>query len=438
MLEKHGSVRELEITFLTKSGERRTGLNSAGIIEIAGQKCIIAFFQDITERKSLEKQLRQAQKMEAIGQLAGGIAHDFNNLLGIIIGYSQLFEEQLDEKHPLKPKVAQIQKAGERAAALTRQLLAFSRQQVLEPKVLDLNAVVADMSKMLHRLIGEDIDLVTVPAPDLGHVKADQGQMEQVIMNLAVNARDAMPQGGKLTITTANADLDDVYVRQHLAGAPGPYVVLQVSDTGCGMDRDTQARIFEPFFTTKESGKGTGLGLSTVYGVVKQSEGYIWVYSEPGQGTTFKIYLPRVDQPETPAEPVSGVRKDARGTETILVVEDAQALRELTRELLESAGYTVLEASDGAEALRIAKEHHGPIHLLLTDVVMPGMDGRALAESMVVSHPDLKVLYVSGYTDDAILRHGIFDSKITLLQKPFRREDLTRKVRDVLGPAKHP
>jgi two-component system cell cycle sensor histidine kinase/response regulator CckA len=432
ILKKQGSVRNLEITYLTKSGERRTGLDSAEVIEVAGEKCVIAIFRDFTEQKFLEKQLRQAQKMEAVGQLAGGIAHDFNNLLGVIIGYSEILEERLDRNHPLRPKAAQIKKAGQSAAGLTRQLLAFSRQQMLEPKVLDLNAILADTLKMLQRLIGEDIELITIPGPALGRVKVDPGQIEQIVMNLVVNARDAMPQGGRLIITVANAKMDEVTIRQHPGAVPGSYVMLTVSDTGCGMDQETQTRIFEPFFTTKEVGKGTGLGLSTVYGVVKQSGGYISVYSEPGRGTTFKIYFPRIEEAMTASEPDTSGKEIGRGRETILLVEDAQALRELAHELLEDSGYTVLEAADGADAIRVAEQYRQPILLLITDVVMPGMDGRKLAGHMAHSYPGMKVLYMSGYTADAIAHHGVLDSGLVLLQKPFTRESLNRKVREVL------
>jgi CheY-like chemotaxis protein len=383
----------------------------------------------------LEQQLRQAQKMEAVGRLAGGIAHDFNNLLGVIIGYSEIFEERLGQSDPLRPKAELIKKAGQRAATLTRQLLAFSRQQVLEPKVLDLNAVVADTLKMLQRVLGEDIELIMVPGPELGRIKADQGQIEQIIMNLAVNARDAMPHGGKLTISTVNEELDEVYARQHPAVVPGSYVMFAVSDTGCGMDRETQTHIFEPFFTTKELGKGTGLGLATVYGVVKQTGGYIWVYSEAGRGSTFKIYLPRIEEAMTASDPAKGGKEIGRGWETVLLVEDAQPLRELARELLEASGYTVLEAGSGAEAIQVAEQHLGPIHLLLTDVVMPGMDGPKVAECITRIYPGIKVLYASGYTDDAIVHHGVLDSGITLLQKPFTHATLTNKVREVLGVA---
>jgi two-component system, cell cycle sensor histidine kinase and response regulator CckA len=434
LLRKTGVAPPWEKEFFRKNGTRVSVL--IGVVSMTAQSGdieAVSFVVDISERKLLEKRLRQAQKMEAIGQLTGGIAHDFNNLLGVIIGYSEILGDRLPENDPLRPKAEQIRKAGRRAAALTRQLLAFSRQQVLDPKILGLNAVVADTLKMLQRLIGEDIELVTVPAQDLGLIEADQGQIEQIIMNLAVNARDAMPQGGKLTITTANAEIDDIYARQCLDTVPGSYVMLAMSDTGCGMDEETQTRIFEPFFTTKEEGKGTGLGLSTVYGVVKQSGGYTSVYSEVGLGTTFKIYFPRIKKTVSAALPNGGSSKPLRGWETILLAEDALPLRELTRELLEEHGYTVLEAANGADAIRLAEKHREPIHLLLSDVVMPGMGGRELAESLVRIHPETKVLYMSGYLDDAIIRHGVLDAEIALLQKPFTKESLTHKVREALG-----
>jgi PAS domain S-box-containing protein len=435
-LKSTGSASPWEKQFFRKDGSRVSVLIGVTTLTAArGELETVSFVVDISERKKLEAQLRMAQKMEAVGQLAGGIAHDFNNLLGVIIGWSEVFEERLDQNDPLRPKAEQIKKAGQRAAALTRQLLAFSRKQVLEPRVLDLNAVVADTLKMLQRLIGENIELIAIPAPDLGRVKADQGQIEQVILNLAINARDAMPQGGKLTITIANEEMDDISIRQHPGAVPGSYVMLSVSDTGCGMDHETQAHIFEPFFTTKELGKGTGLGLSTVYGIMKQSGGYISVYSELGRGTTFKSYLPRIEQSVPQGTPGRNTKDLVRGWETILLVEDAQPLRELARELLETNGYTVLEAANGADAIQVAEKYGKPIHLLLTDVVMPGMDGSKLAERMGDSYPGIKVLYMSGYTDDAIVHHGVLDSGITLLQKPFTRESLTRKVREVLGVA---
>jgi nitrogen-specific signal transduction histidine kinase/ActR/RegA family two-component response regulator len=403
---------------------------------MSGETEAVSFVVDITERKKLEQQLRQAQKVEAIGQLAGGIAHDFNNLVGIIIGYSEIFEERLGLDDPLRPKAEQIKKAGRRAASLTRQLLAFSRQQALEPRVLDLNAVIADTLKMLRRLIDENVELVAVPEPALGRVSADQGQIEQIIMNLTVNARDAMPRGGKLTISTGNAEMDDAFVRLHPGAIPGSYVVLSVSDTGCGMDLETQTHIFEPFFTTKGEGKGTGLGLATVYGVVKQSGGYISVKSEPGIGSTFRIYLPRIQEPVASAAPVDGGEKKAHGCETVLLVEDAHVLRELARELLEAGGYTVLEAANGADAISLAEKHPGPIHLLLSDVVMPGMNGPELAGKIIGARPDTKVLYMSGYTGDALPVQELLNSGAALLHKPFTGLSLATKVREVLAAAK--
>ena len=387
---------------------------------------------ELTERKQLEQQLLQSQKMEAVGRLAGGVAHDFNNLLTVIIGFSQLLLLDCPAGSAQRELLEEIARASEQAATLTRQLLAFSRQQLLEVRVLDMNTVVAEVGKMLDRLIGEDIDLVTVQSKDLGRVKADPGQIEQVIMNLAVNARDAMPKGGKLTIEAANVELDEAFARDHLSLAPGPYIMLAMSDTGVGMDAKIQERIFEPFFTTKERGRGTGLGLSTVYGVVKQSGGSIWVYSEIGRGTTFKIYLPRVDEVAKPAPPAFELEKRLEGTETILLVEDAEAVRLLIRSTLKSKGYTVLETRHGNEALGILEQAGKPIDLVLTDVIMPGMSGRELAETVKKSHPDIRVLYMSGYTDDAVLRHGILEPGNHFIQKPFRPVDLIRKVREVL------
>jgi len=433
-LEERGAVRDMEITFLAKSGERRAGLNSAEVIDIAGQKCILAIFKDITERKALEAKLRQAQKMESVGRLSGGIAHDFNNLLGVIIGYGSVLEERVDVDSDLRKGIQEIKKAGQRAAALTRQLLAFSRQQVLEPKVLSLNTVVADIGKMLLRLIGEDIELTTLLQPDLGRVKADQGQIEQVIMNLAVNARDAMPRGGKLIIETQNVDLDEHPVGQHSPTVPGRYILLSVTDTGVGMDKETLSHIFEPFFTTKEKDKGTGLGLSVVYGVVKQSGGYIWVDSEPAKGATFKIFLPRVEEAVERDNRQPSV-KSLKGSETILLVEDEESLRALTRSLLVQSGYTVLETNNGARALGIARDYHGSIHLLLTDVVLPGIGGSVLAEEMAKQYPTLKVLFMSGYTDKAIAAQGVLEEGTFLLQKPFEPEALRNRVREVLDAA---
>jgi len=387
--------------------------------------------RDITERRQLEAQLRQAQKMEAIGRLAGGVAHDFNNVLTAVFGYVDLLSEELPQDSGAQKDLLEVRKAAERAASLTRQLLAFSRQQVLEPVVLELNELVTDFEKMLHRVIGEDVELRLSLGRDIGNVRADPGQIHQVIMNLVVNARDAMPTGGKLTIETANAELTETYADLHKPVAPGPYVMIAVSDTGSGMTPETQARIFEPFFTTKEKGKGTGLGLSTVYGIIKQSGGYVWVYSEVGQGTTFKVYLPRVDAPaDTLAKPRS--TGPLAGTETILLAEDDAILRPLARELLEKLGYTVLEGADSNEALAAAERHRGPVHLLIADVILPGPSGRELARRLAVSRPDTKVLYVSGYTDDAIVHHGMLEPGLNFLQKPFTPAVLARKVREVL------
>ncbi|HEX7667955.1 MAG TPA: PAS domain S-box protein, partial [Polyangiaceae bacterium] len=388
--------------------------------------------RDITESHALEEQLRQAQKMEAVGRLAGGIAHDFNNLLTVIGGYGELLLTSIPSGDPNREPLQEIVTAGERAASLTRQLLAFSRKQILAPEVLDLNAVVAGMHKMLTRLIGEDVDLVTRLDASVGSVRADPGQLGQVIMNLAVNARDAMPRGGKLTIETANADLDDAYAHGHLNVVSGRYVMLAVSDTGSGMDAETQARIFEPFFTTKGQGKGTGLGLSTVYGIVKQSGGYIWVYSEPEKGTTFKIYRQRVEEAPAPAETPSGVHHSMNGTETILLVEDEGSIRTLARKALESVGYRVVEARSGPDALKLALGIADPIHLLVTDLVMPEMTGTDLASRLLESRPGLRILYMSGYADDAVVRHGLLDHHHHFLPKPFTPLILQRKVRDVL------
>jgi len=371
------------------------------------------------------------QKMEAIGQLAGGVAHDFNNLLTVINGFGELLAVRLEPTDPRRALVEEILKAGERAAALTQQLLAFSRRQVMVVQVVDLNEVVADTERMLRRLIGEDVELITLPDPELGRVRADPRQLQQVILNLAVNARDAMPHGGKLTIETANVELDETYARQHAAITPGAYVMLAVSDTGHGMDAETRSRIFEPFFTTKEQGKGTGLGLAMVYGIVKQSNGDIWVYSEPGQGTTFKLYFPRVDDAERPAPP-GAPQEIPHGTETILLVEDEPQVRALARRVLEACGYTVLEAARGDEALQCCQQHAEPIHLLLTDVVMPGMGGPAVARLMARVHPEIKVLYMSGYTDAAVARHGMLEAGAALLQKPFTPTTLAQQVRRVL------
>jgi PAS domain S-box-containing protein len=394
---------------------------------------IFGIAQDITARKRLEEQLVVSQKMEAVRLLAGGVAHDFNNLLGVIMGYSDLLLDGFPSDDPRCHQLQQIKKAGLRATSLTRQLLAFSRKQIFQPRILDLNALVTDFNKMLLRMVGEDIELVCNLKPSLGQIKADPGQIEQVIMNLVVNSRDAMPTGGKLIIETANVDLDETYCRAHPAVQPGLYAMVAVSDTGVGMDAKTQARIFEPFFTTKELGKGTGLGLATVYGVVKQSGGYVWVYSELGKGTTFKIYFPRIDEPvQAVAAMDQGKPELSRRSETILLVEDAESLRELTRVLLENNGYTVLAAENGAEAIELAEHEDRPIHLLLTDVVMPGMSGREVANYLTAKRPDMRVIYMSGYTNDVIAHHGVLDSGISFIEKPFSQETLMRKLREVL------
>ena len=390
------------------------------------------FVRDVTDQRRLQQQVLQSQKMEAVGRLAGGIAHDFNNLLTVITSYSDLVLEELAPDDVKRDDLEQVRKAADGAAALTRQLLAFSRQQVVEPRVVSLNAVVEGLQKMLRRVIDEDIELATSLAPDLGAVRADVGQLEQVLMNLAVNARDAMPTGGRLTIETANVEHDPDYARDHDAAAVRRFAMLAVTDTGCGMDEATKARIFEPFFTTKPPGKGTGLGLATVYGIVKQAGGFIWVYSEPGQGTSFKIYLPEVDATaERGATAPAGTRVPG-GTETVLLVEDAAAVRAVTKQVLERQGYTVLEAEDGEAALRLAHAHRGPIHLLLTDVVMPQLSGRELAERLAPLRPETRILYASGYTDDSVVRHGVLESGTAYLQKPFSPESLARKVREVL------
>ncbi len=393
------------------------------------------FAEDITERRALEQQLRQSQKMEAVGRLAGGIAHDFNNLLMVISGYSEFLLERLGSQPELRSPAQEIASAAERASSLTRQLLAFSRKQMLAPKTVYLNSIVTENLKMLTRMIGEDIDLVMHPAENLWPVRADSGQIEQVIMNLAVNARDAMPSGGKLTIEAANVSLDEEYARLHAPLRPGDYVMLALSDTGAGMDAETQSHIFEPFFTTKGP-KGTGLGLSTVYGIIKQSGGYIWVQSEVGKGTTFRIYLPRVAATGEPAVPQVAVAEQLRavepGTETILLVEDEANLRYLARQFLEKQGYKVIEAADGAVAMQIAVAHEGVIHLLLTDVIMPGMNGRELAQRISEIRPNVKVLYMSGYTENVVGHDGTLDAGVRLLQKPFNLRDLKSKVREVL------
>lgn len=403
------------------------------LLRDAGGKAngFLAAVTDVTERKQLEEQLRQSQRMEAVGRLAGGVAHDFNNLLTIITGYSDMLLNKMPEPEPLRRNVEEIKKASGRAASLTNQLLAFSRRQVLQAKVIDLNEIVADMNKMLRRLIPESIELVVNLEPQLGHIKADPGQIEQVIVNLAVNAREAMPQGGKLIIETANRELDEHYCRRHMSVKPGSYVMLSVSDTGAGMAPDVQEHIFEPFFTTK-TGKGTGLGLSTVYGIVKQSAGEIWVYSEPSLGSSFKIYLPRVQAAAERAETAVQPPTPASGRETILLVEDEETVRMLVREILQSNGYSVLEAKNGAEGLALAGRYNGKIDLLLTDVVMPQMSGRELAEKLCPLRPGTRILFMSGYTDDAVVANGSVAPGSAFIQKPFSPDALARKLRMLL------
>ena len=396
------------------------------------------FAEDVTEKRVLEKQLRMAQKMEAIGRLSGGIAHDFNNLLGVIIGYSRVLKKALGANQELSEHALEIEKAGQRAASLTKQLLAFSRQQVLTPAILNLNTLAADMQSMLPRLLGEDIEVSLTLDPELDCVKADQSQIEQVIMNLAVNARDAMPEGGKLKIETTNVELDQTYVRNHPGSKPGSYVLLSVADTGTGMDTTTLTHIFEPFFTTKERGKGTGLGLATVYGIVKQSNGYIGVESAPGKGTSFQIYLQRhAGQPEAEEKKVD-LEEKLFGSESILLAEDSEPLRELAQSYLEAGGFRVLSAESAEDALKVAARYGGVFDLLLTDVVMPGMNGRVLAEQLLPRQPGMKVLYMSGYTDSFIAGHGVLEPGTHLLHKPFTEEVLIRKVREVLDGGKKP
>lgn len=435
---ERGTAYEIEI--LAKDGRRiAVEINTKLMYENGVPIGVHGIARDITARKQMEKalheseeQLRQAQKMESIGTLAGGIAHDFNNLMTAVTGYSELTLRRMPEDDPLRTMIAEIKNAGDRAASLTRQLLAFSRKQILQPVVLDLNTVVSGMGKMLPRLIGEDIELCLKLSVPLDQVKADPGQMEQVLLNLAVNARDAMPTGGFLTIKTENADLTDRFTKRRLGVEPGSYVVLSVSDDGCGMDDETQTHIFEPFFTTKEVGRGTGLGLSTVYGIVKQSGGSILVYSEVGRGTTFKIYLPRVPEAMEIETVCDEPRSVPRGHETILLVEDEDMVRNLCKEVLEAYGYTVVPAANGEDALRVCEESDGPTDLLITDVVMPQMSGRELAQRVAALRPDTKVLYMSGFTDDAVVRHGVLDDGICFIQKPFSPDALALKARSIL------
>jgi two-component system, cell cycle sensor histidine kinase and response regulator CckA len=432
--KKTGIGRRVEYRIRHKSGEWRVLESTASAVRNSHGEVekLVIVNRDITERRQLEQQLLLSQRLEAVGKLSGGIAHDFNNILGVIIGYSEALQQMMSADDPMREAVDEIEKAGQRAAALTQQLLAFSRKQVLEPKILNLNSIVADVEKMLRRLIGEDVDLEIISSPNLERIKADRGQIEQVILNLAVNARDAMPRGGKLKIETMNADLDESDARRNRYVVPGQYAMLQVSDTGTGMSAEVQSHIFEPFYTTKEQGKGTGLGLATVYGVVKQSGGYIWLESEIGKGSKFQVYLPRAEGAEPEAvrsEPLFTSRVSA----TILVVEDEPSLRKLACKILKESGYKVLEAEDGTKALEVAGKFDSEIHLLLTDVVMRGMNGRELADNLSPKRPGMKVLYMSGYTDGAVATHGVLESGIVILRKPFSRAQLLQHVGEVLS-----
>jgi two-component system cell cycle sensor histidine kinase/response regulator CckA len=432
--KRSGRIDGLEVKWTRKDGKAVTVRLSGRAVSSADEPADVleAIAEDVTERRVLEDQFRQAQKMEAVGRLAGGVAHDFNNLLMVISGYTEVILAKLDVNHPLHEKGRAIQQAADRATTLTRQLLAFSRKQLLELKVVDVNAIVQDMERLLSPLIGENIELITKLSEEAGHTRADAGQLEQVLMNLVVNAKDAMPEGGKVTIRTQNIAVDETHGWGQTFIRPGQYVMLSVSDTGMGMDKETQSRIFEPFFTTKEKGKGTGLGLSTVYGIVKQSGGYVMVQSEKGHGTTFNIYLTRVE--EVAGHHAAPVTRAAEGgSETVLLVEDEDSVRELVRDTLVAKGYHVVEAENGQAGLAAAAKLDGIINLVITDVVMPGMSGRELAEQLLKIRPETKVLYLSGYTEDAIVSEGAIESGTAFLQKPFTLQNLSRKVREVLG-----
>jgi PAS domain S-box-containing protein len=429
---EQGSLSQVEARLVCADGkELWVLLDATPVVEDESYVGVLVMAMDISLRKRLEEQLRQAQKMEAVGNLAGGVAHDFNNLLSVILGYAQIVLADLKPGDPIKADLEELNAAGERARDLTKQLLAFSRRQVLEPRTLDLNQVLRGMESMLRRLLREDIELSFLTASHLGRVWADSGQLEQIVMNLLVNARDAIHGSGKITIETVNSDLSAEYAAAHHGVSAGRYVMLAVSDTGSGMDPATQERIFEPFFTTKDKDGGTGLGLATVFGIVKQSGGHIWVYSEPGKGTTFRIYLPRTEGPIQQATP-SLFPRDLRGNETILIVEDQEQVRTLMRVILRRQGYNVLEAPNGGEALLICEQFPATIHLLLTDVVMPRISGRDLALRLSPLRPQMGVMFVSGYTENSIVHHGVLDAGVAFLQKPITPEALCRKVRQFL------
>ena len=429
--KRKGRLDNFEIKWKRRDENIITVRLSGRVVSSDKEEFLELIAEDITEKRVLEDQFRQAQKMEAVGRLAGGVAHDFNNLLMVISGYTEVLLEKLEHNAALHAKAEAVQQAAERATTLTRQLLAFSRRQLLELKVVDLNTIISDMERLLTPLIGETIQLTTELSPTLERTRADAGQLEQVLMNLVVNAKDAMPGGGKIIIRTSNVDLDNSYRREHTYIQPGPYIMLSVSDTGCGMDKETQSRVFEPFFTTKEKGKGTGLGLSTVYGIIKQSGGYIFAHSEIGHGTTFRIFLPRVEEPADCKHAVKHAQVDTHGSETVLLVEDEESVRQLVRETLQARGYSVIDAGDGEQALAIASAHDH-IHLMITDVVMPGINGQDLAKEILKTHPATKVLFLSGYAEDTI-RQQALPPGTAFLQKPFTLQTLLRKTREVLG-----
>ena len=433
-----GEVRNFEARYLTKNGETVTGLISVSRVDLNGVQHNLCIARDITERKALQAQLQQAQKMESVGRLAGGVAHDFNNMLSVILGYSELAIRKAGTDNPLQRHLAQILDAAKRSASLTRQLLAFARQQTIAPIVLDLNKTIEGMLKMLHRLIGEDIDLQWHPKADLWPVMVDPSQIDQILVNLCINARDAIADVGKITIETENSTLGKAYCANHPGFVPGDYLKLTVSDDGCGMDKETQNILFEPFFTTKEMGKGTGLGLATVYGIIKQNKGFINVYSEPGHGTSFTIYLLRHTARTGEARPAGLTVAATRGNETILLVEDEPAILEMATTMLEGQGYTVRVAATPVEALRLAREHKGAIDLLITDVVMPGMNGRDLAKTLMSLYPGIKLLFMSGYTANVIAHQGVLDEGVYFIQKPFSIDDLSAKIREALGRDENP